>query len=170
MQKYHIVSRSFHWLMALLIIANLALGLYMEDLVSDNKYKFYDFHKSIGVLVILLILPRIIIRLIKKAPPYHIVLTKWQLITVKIVHFSLYLSMLLVPISGYLMSSFYGYPVKLFGIVIPNIVGKNIELGKLFKEIHEISSYVLITLIIIHVSAVLKHLIEGNREILKRMT
>ena len=170
MQKYHIVSRVFHWLMAALIIVNLALGLYMIDLATDNKYDFYNFHKSIGVLVILLLLPRIITRLIKKAPSYELTLPNWQLIAAKITHFSLYILMITVATSGYLMSSFYGYPVKLFGLTIPNLVWKDTDLGAIASQTHTISSYILITLVALHIAAVIKHHLKGEKEILKRMT
>jgi cytochrome b561 len=65
--------------------------------------------------------------------------------------------MILVPLSGFLMSNSFGFPVKIFGIELPMLVGTNFELGKILAEAHELCAYGLLGLIIAHVLAVIKH-------------
>ena len=79
--------------------------------------------------------------------------------------------MLIVPLSGYLMSNSFGYEVKFFGILLPFITSINIDNAKIFSEVHEISAYTLAGLIAIHVIAVIKHRFFDQKEndVLNRM-
>jgi cytochrome b561 len=79
--------------------------------------------------------------------------------------------MLIVPLSGYLMSNSYGFEVKFFGLTLPNLISQNIDLAKDFGEIHEISAFSLAGLIALHIVAVIKHRFFDQKEndVLKRM-
>jgi cytochrome b561 len=79
--------------------------------------------------------------------------------------------MLIVPLSGYLMSNSYGFEVKIFGIILPNLISQSIDLARIFAEIHEISAFSLAGLIVLHIVAVIKHRFFDQKEndILKRM-
>ena len=172
--KYHLTSRILHWLMAFLIIANLAIGFYMKDFIANdaqNRFEIYDFHKSIGVLVIILLVFRIINRHIHKAPALPESFKKLDVNLAKIGHISLYILMLIVPVSGYLMSSFAGYPVKFFGVELPAFLDTNFTFAKICSEAHEISAIALIALIAIHILAIFKHRFFDKTKIniLKRM-
>jgi len=172
--KYAISSRIIHWIMAILILLTFAIGFYMDEFLDDenpNRYEIYDLHKSLGVLVLFFFVIRLINRIIKKPPalPDSISLRDKKL--AKIGHYSLYLLMLLTPLSGYLMSSFAGYPVNLFSWQLPNFVGTNFELAEFFSESHEIFAYSMIFMVSIHILAIFKHyFIDKNKtNILKRI-
>ena len=78
--------------------------------------------------------------------------------------------MLLVPLTGWLMSSAFGKPVVLFGhFPLPDLIGPNDETGKLFKEVHEVCNYIFCTLISLHILASLKHHFKDRDDILARM-
>ena len=79
--------------------------------------------------------------------------------------------MFLTPLSGYLMSNYYGYPVKLFGMELPILVETNFDLAKNFSELHEIFAFSLLGLIVVHLLAVIKHHFIGANKfpIIKRM-
>ena len=95
----------------------------------------------------------------------------WEILA-KIGHYLLYAFMFIMPLSGWLMSSAAGYNIKLFGIealIIPNLIAKNQEMVEFFKEIHVISAYILIALIVGHVLAALKHKYCHKINVISRM-
>lgn len=172
--KYSLSSRILHWTMAVFIFFALGLGIYIDEFLSDdaeNRYEIYDLHKSIGMVVLMLLIIRIINRIFKKAPPLPKTMPKIEQNLAKIGHLALYILMALTPLSGYLMSSFAGYPVKLFAIEIPNLVGTNFQLAKICSEAHEISAFSLLGVVAIHILAVIKHRFfdKPENDVLKRI-
>lgn len=160
MKKYALSSRIIHWLMAALILFMLGLGIYMDDFLAkdaSNRMEIYSLHKSLGVVALIFIFIRIINRIIVKVPELPATLASHEKILSKIMHGLLYLLMLVVPSSGYLMSNFYGYPVMLFGLKMPFLVEKNPAIGKICAEIHEIGAFTLLACVVLHVAAVIKH-------------
>ncbi len=160
--------------MAILIIGLLAIGIYMDEfLPKDATYRgtVYSLHKSFGVIALILILIRIINRTAHKTPELPKTMPKWQIISAKITHFVLYILMFLMPLSGYLMSNSYGYPVFLFGLKMPTLAEKNYEMAKFFGECHEVFGYSLIAIIILHIGTALKHKFFDKKEhdVLPRM-
>lgn len=124
---------------------------------APNRMEIYGLHKSLGALVLGLVFIRIVNRLAFKAPALPASLENWEKIAAHLAHFGLYLLMVIVPLSGYLMSNYFGYPVHFFGIELPFIVEKNPEIGMIFAETHEISAYSILGLIILHVLGAIKH-------------
>jgi cytochrome b561 len=172
--KYPFLSRAIHWLMAVLIIFLLALGFYMSDFLpkdSESRFAIYHFHKSLGVIALIFIIIRIINRLASKVPPLPDTMPKYEVILSKLAHFALYILMLVMPISGYLMSNYFGFPVILFKYPMPFLVEKNFELGNLFAKTHGIAAYTLVTILFLHILAVIKHRLfdKPEHDVLKRM-
>lgn len=172
--KYHLTSRIFHWLMAILIIAMIGFGIYITDFISDDSSKrdfAYEMHKSFGVLVIILVFLRLINRIIHRPPALPVTMKKYEQYLAHLGHLGLYFLMFLTPIAGYLMSNAYGFEVKLFGITLPSLISTNFDLAKEFKELHEISAFAMLGLVVIHVIAVIKHRYFDQKEndILNRM-
>jgi len=172
--KYNLGSRIIHWLMAILIIGELCLGIFMDEFLPDEasyRYTIYDIHKSIGVSIFLLLVLRIVIRLIAKTPQLPATMSVIEQRLAKLGHLTLYFLMIMVPVSGYLMSSFAGYPVKLFGAIIPSIVAVNFDYAEIASEIHEACAYFLLAVIGVHILAVIKHRYfdKAENDVLKRM-
>lgn len=174
MTKYALSSRIIHWLMAAIIIPTLGVGIYMKEFLakdSPSHLEIYSLHKSFGVIALIFIFIRIFNRLLNKAPQLPQSMSKLEKALAHLGHFGLYILMILVPLSGYLMSNSFGFPVRLFSIALPNIVGTNFELGKIFSEIHELGAYSLLGLVSIHLLAVIKHRFfdRPENDVLKRM-
>ena len=172
--KYHLLSRIFHWVMALLIIFMIGFGVYIADFIgedSTNRYTLFDLHKSFGVLVLILLSLRIVNRFLNHPPALPQTIKKNERILAHLGHFGLYALMLIVPLSGYLMSNSYGFEVKFFGVLLPFITSLDIDNAKIFSEVHEISAYILAGLIAIHIIAVIKHRFFDQKEndVLNRM-
>ncbi len=174
MTKYSLPSRIIHWLMAVIILFMLGLGIYMTTFLpkdAPNHLEIYSLHKSIGAIALILVFIRILNRFINKAPALPETIKKSEQILSHLGHFGLYVLMLCVPLSGYLMSNSFGFPVHLFSLELPMLVERNFELGKLFATVHELGAYALLGLVVAHVLAVIKHRFfdKPENDVLKRM-
>ena len=166
---YTVPARAAHWLMAALMLAAFPLGVYMHDLpLSPLKLQLISYHKWLGVAVLLLILPRLVVRL-AHTPPAPLPAPTWQQKTARATHLLLYALMIAVPVTGWLMSSAKGFPVVFLGVLpLPDLVGKNKELGDLFTAAHEVLNYTLLALVGQHNAAALKHHINDRHRTLTR--
>lgn len=174
-EKYHISSRIIHWIMALIILGLLALGFYIEfflDSSNPNRGQFYALHKSFGVIALIFIFIRVFNRLLHNAPKLPETIKKSEQNLAKIIQFSLYIMMFIMPISGYLMSNSFGYDVYLFSLKMPTLIEKNYELGKIFSKTHGYCAYLLVLALILHISGAMKHRFfdkNKNNDVLKRI-
>lgn len=169
-QRYTLPAIGLHWIIALLILIAWPLGAYMHELqLSPTKLKLYSYHKWIGITVLLLFVPRILWRITHR-PPAALPMPNWQHKIAEGTHHLLYLLMLLVPLSGWLMSSAKGFQVVYFGVLpLPDLIAKNEELGDLLKEVHESLNFGLLGLVGLHVAGALKHQIIDRDATLRRM-
>lgn len=160
-----------HWLTALLILSTFPLAMYMTDLqLSPLKLQLYSYHKWIGVTVLLLVLARLAWRIGHKPPALQADLPLWQQRAAHGVHHLLYVLMLCIPLSGWLMSSAKGVPVVYLGLLqLPDLVAKDKALGKLLGTTHELLSYTLLLLVALHLAAVIKHHFIDRDDTLSRM-
>lgn len=168
--RYTSTAIAFHWLMALIIIANFALGVTMSDMPrSPEKLQFVSWHKWAGISLLGLVALRFLWRAFADRPPL-LPSPAWQRRVAKLTHFLLYVLMFAIPISGWLMSSAGGIPVVYLGLFpLPDLVVKDKQLFDLLKEVHEILNYTLLGLVILHVLGVLKHQFVDRDATLARM-
>ncbi|WP_039850256.1 cytochrome b [Grimontia indica] len=163
-------TRMFHWGVAILFIAVLAFGLYVEDLPrGPDKGEMIGLHKSFGFLVLLLAAARIVWRFKEGPIPVIPGSPSWQEKAAKAVHHILLLATLLMPISGIAMSVGGGFGLSVFGIpLIPT--GDKIEwLGQVGHVTHEVLANIVIATLVLHIAGALKHHIIDKDETLKRM-
>lgn len=174
LQKYTRVAMLLHWLIAILIISLFTIGLYMvelpKDVVPSVRKPYFELHKSLGITVFLLLLIRVYWRLTHQPPDLPNDIEPWKVRFITIVHKLFYISMFLQPLSGYLSSSFSGYPTKIFGLALPKWGWENTELKEFFHEIHQISALILFSFIIVHLLGIVLHAFKGDGgSIMKRM-
>lgn len=170
-ERYDPVSIFFHWVMAMLILVLFLLGWYMVDLPkgSSERTFFFTLHKSVGLTVALLLVLRLVWRWRAAGMPPAPGIAPWQVWLAGITHRSLYVFMVVQPLSGYISSSFSGYPTRLWGVVLPQWADKNPELNQRFTDVHEASSVALCTLILLHVCGALWHFVGRHPSVLPRM-
>jgi len=170
-QKYNSAAIMIHWLMAIMIITMIVLGLYMTGLEkgSDERSWFFALHKSIGLTLALLAIIRLGWKLCSTTPALPDYVAPRQRIMATATHHLLYLMMFIQPVSGYISSSFSGYKTKFWGIPLPHWGSKQPELNELFTEIHEISAFCLIALLVLHIAGVIYHLRKKESELFRRM-
>jgi cytochrome b561 len=169
--RYTRTAIALHWLMALLIFSAFPLGVYMHDLpLSPTKLQLFSYHKWLGITILLAAAARLAWRVTHPAPAM-LDMPRWQQVAAHGIHHLLYLLLFAVPLSGWLMSSAKGFQTVWFGVLpLPDLVGKNKELGDLLKELHEMLNFGLLLLVGAHVAGALKHhFVEGD-DTLRRMT
>jgi len=170
-ESYTPVAKTLHWVMAIGILATFAFGLYMHDLpLSPEKLRYYSWHKWAGVTLFLLVLVRLFWRVTHRPPAAPAHLPRWQVMAAEGAHHALYLLMLAIPLSGWLMSSAKGFQTVWFGVVpLPDLLGKDKALGDLLQTTHMLLNYLLISIVVVHVGAALKHHFLDRDNVLRRM-
>ena len=165
------VAIGLHWLIAVAIIGTFALGLYMHELpLSPQKLKLYSWHKWAGVTIFLFVMLRLVWRLSHCPPEMPAGMPAWQRKAAEATHVLLYLLMVAVPLSGWLMSSAKGFQTVWFGVLpLPDLLDKNKELGDLLQEVHEVLNFTMAALVIAHLGAALKHHFIDRDDVLTRM-
>lgn len=160
----------FHWLMAILILGLLGVGLYMKRLpVGLEKLQLYGWHKSFGILVLMLVIVRICWRSINVTPSLAN-LPAWEKYSARAVHYAFYFFMLAIPLSGWLMTSAAGLAPSIFGLfTLPNLVGPDDHLRHLLAQTHKYLAFALIATVCLHIAAALKHQLIDKDVILRRM-
>jgi cytochrome b561 len=173
-QRYGAVAIALHWLMAALLVALLAMGLYMVSLpdvgFDTRKIALILYHKQFGLLALALAALRLAWRVGNALPSLAETLPEWQKVIARLVHLCFYGLMLALPITGWLMSSAGGIPVSLFGLFdLPDLVAYDEFLFQAFIEIHRWLGYALVVCIAIHAGAALRHHFLFKDETLKKM-
>lgn len=168
--SYGLVSRANHWLTAILFISALALGIYMHELPdSPDKFQLYDLHKSIGISIFALMMLRLI--WLKISPnPEQLSKNKFEHILGHATKGILYLAMIFLPISGWLMSNSAGHEVAFFDLfTLPNLVGENETVNDITKFIHGTFGPLMILLVLLHIAGAMKHHFLYKDQTLLRM-
>jgi cytochrome b561 len=175
-QRYHRAAIILHWVMAVAFILMLFSGLTMETnwYSKSLRFQMYQWHKSLGVLLLIAFFLRVAIRFIKPHPELPAQMKPLEKKAAKLGHFALYGVMLAVPLSGWVMvsSSKLGLPTLVFGLFewphVPGVQGMK-AIHSFAYESHELLAYGLIALIVLHVLAVIKHAVVDKENLLPRM-
>ena len=173
-ERYGTVAVAFHWLVAALLAGLVALGLYMVSLpdagYDKRKIVLILYHKEFGVLVLLLALARFAWRLRGPMPRLEPA-PAWQKIAARFVHLWLYALMIVLPLTGWIMSSATSLPVSFFGLgFLPDLVPHDEYLFRAFRILHKWLAYGLIAVVAVHAGAALWHHFVARDATLRKMT
>ena len=163
-ERYTTTAATLHWLIAALVLGMIVLGWSMQAIPKvpvGPRVNAYNLHKSIGLTVLLLMLVRTAWRATHPAPALP-PMPLWQARTARLVHVLLYVCLFIQPLSGYLGSAFSGYPVKLFGFVLPAWAPKSDPLKDAMSVVHLVNSCVLVTALVLHIAGALKHVLDRD--------
>lgn len=165
------VSRLLHWLMAVLIAAQWVLGKVGHEMArSPAKLDVLTWHKSLGVLLLLLALLRLAWRLAGRVPLPPAQSSAWKVRAAHIVHGALYALLVAIPLSGWVMVSAKNMPFSVFWLLPwPDIVPPGESLGEAAEEVHEALAVLLLALVLVHVAAALWHHLVLKDDVLRRM-
>lgn len=175
-QKYNIVSIILHWLIAALLVWNIAIGWGLEDLSKEEVIKAIQMHKSLGFTILFLVFLRLAWRHIAKPPALPDAMSARDVKIAKLTHLALYAIMLGVPLLGWVMisSSSYKFPTMFWGAFqIPLMPLSGLSFSKPLHEISEFAHsklvWVGILLVVLHIAAAIKHQIVDKDGLLGRM-
>lgn len=170
-EKYVPSLRWLHWSMMMCFVLIFALGMVMVDLDKDDEVRpvLFWLHKSFGVLSLLLLALRLVIRLLFPVPATVATGSVLQKVLTNWVHKLLYALMLCIPIIGWAHSDLHGRGVKLFGLELPKVFPTIEGIGLWPGEIHGYLAYAFLCLVVVHIAGVIKqHYVYGNK-VLQRM-
>lgn len=159
--RYTRVAIAFHWIIAALIVLNFVLVWSAEDASDAVKQQIMGNHFSVGLLILVLTVLRIVWRLMNPAPPYVDTLQAWEVVMAKIVNALFYFLMIAIPLTGWAMVSAAsgGHSIGFFGLFeFPGLpFSKDRDTAGVFHEVHEVFATGMLVLFALHVVGALKH-------------
>ena len=184
-QSYGGVSKTFHWLTALLILTALPIGWFASRLAHaiedptvpttpedlQQAAQLFSLHKTIGVAVFFVALARILWALSQPKPGLLNAENKPEAFAAETVHWLLYGSLVLVPLTGWIHhAATEGFAPILwpFGQNLP-FVPKSPALAEATGGLHEVLMLVLVSALVLHVVGALKHHVIDKDGTLRRM-
>lgn len=161
LRSYSPLQRTLHWIIAAAVFIMIPVGLYMVQRGAWSNFDaltntLYSWHKFIGFCILWLVVVRIIVRLMRGAPPPE-PLHPLQQFAASATHFGLYALILLVPILGWTGVSAYGARGTPFGFNLPEIIAQNQSLGETILAYHGWAAILLGLLALMHIGAALMH-------------
>jgi len=167
---YSTGSKVFHWLIALIVISMLSGSFFLDDVPEQYQSLAYMIHKSLGLTVLFLMIARMVWIWRCGKPPLPVTVPTWQKIASRLVQYSFYLLLVCMPMSGWIMSVAENRVPVYFGLFsAPLPISPDKALGSFMGELHEIIAWALISLIVIHIAAAMKHHFIDKDDVLKRM-
>ncbi len=169
---YDRMQRAFHWSMALIIVAAMLIGLYCAYQVPGTPLRrsLLEWHKSLGMAALVLVVLRIAYRLATAAPPYAERLGRLNHAAAGAGHLMLYGLMLFMPLSGYWFSAEGGYSLPFFWLFQwPRVVAVDKAATALPEALHLYGAWVIYGVVGLHVAAVVWHQAVRRDGVLARM-
>jgi cytochrome b561 len=169
-ERYGGVAKTLHWLIAVLVFTQLGIGKF-ADVDAEESRQVFDWHTSLGLLVLVLMLVRLGWRLTHAVPSLPATTPVWQRGLARTTHLLFYVLLLALPVSGWLLTSAEGEAVRFLGLFpVPGLpVTGGEEAEEIFEEVHELLGNVLIALAALHVLAGWKHHFIDRDSVLRRM-
>jgi cytochrome b561 len=157
-QRFTPVQRALHWVMAVCIIAMLFIGVGMASTVAPQYLALVSVHKSLGIVILLLAVVRLVVRLRSGTPPLPADLPEPMKLAAHLSHYVLYALMIAMPLLGWAELSAGGYPVVLWGGVwLPPIAPQSDSLHTALWNAHFYLAFVFFAVVLMHVAAALFH-------------
>jgi cytochrome b561 len=151
------LQRALHWIMAICILAMLFIGVGMVSTVRPDYLTLVSVHKPLGILILVLALIRLVVRLMRGAPPLPASMPEPMKLAARLSHLAFYLLMIGLPLIGWGMLSAADYPVVVFGMHLPSILPHSNGLHTLLWNAHRVLALCFFALILVHLAAALLH-------------
>lgn len=168
---YPASSKWLHWLVAASVLTTIPVAIAMGRIASGPMQNtLFNLHKSLGILILVLMIARIANRFIVGAPAPDPTLKPWERAASSAVHGSLYVLLIGMAIMGYVANSAYGASTPFFGLFdLPPVVAKNEPLSERLFFFHRWTGYLVGALAAMHIAAALQHYFIRRDGVLQRM-
>ena len=168
---YTLTARVLHWITATLVLINLPLGLVIaQNWGGPLQDPLYNLHRSIGALIIPLILLRFAYRLTHPAPPLPDDIPPWQQLAALVNHWALYALLIVQPFLGWIGTSAYPAAIVVFGLFeLPSIWHEDRAFSDQILFVHSLVALAIALLVAAHIAAALHHHFVRRDPILMRM-
>jgi cytochrome b561 len=170
-ERYTWTAIVLHWGIALIVVAVFAWGWWMQEIAKQPpglRADAFNLHKSVGLMILLLMLLRVGWRLRHPPPPLP-PMPAWNARLAHANHGVMYLALFVLTVGGYLGSAWSGFPVKFFGIELPSWAGHRPALKDLASTVHLWASWALLASVSLHVVGTAKHALVDRNGVLARM-
>ena len=169
--RYSTTAIVLHWTIVVLVAVQFAWGWWMQEIPKQPvgpRVDAFNVHKSVGLTILALMVVRIAWRLGHRPPPLP-PMPSWQASAARTTHVALYALLVIQPLAGYLGSEFSGYPIRVFGIMLPSWGGQNDALKDFFSDAHLATSWAIAVAVGLHVGGAMKHAFVDHDGLLARM-
>ena len=168
LSEYGLISKIFHWLTVTLLFVQIPLGFYLVDLdFGERRITIESIHVILGTSIFYIVLIRLIFKIFNPTPKLGNSIFLGQKLIAKTNHILLYISILVITISGIFKKLFNGEILDLFFFDIE--IKDNFDLAEIFYDIHIIGNYTLITLVSLHIFAVIVHKLLFRENLIKKI-
>lgn len=172
-ERYSAAARWLHWATALLILGVLIGGIwvvYFEPADEALKFRIYTLHESAGVLVFFLVLARLVLRRANPPPPLPASIPPAIRLVAALNHGALYVLLVVQPITGFLGTNAWGFPLNWFWMVtLPSPIGRHETLAPILSTLHWLGAVAMVMLLGAHIGAVIYHQFIRRDGLLRRM-
>ena len=170
-QSWGSLAKFFHWIMAALVLAQIGLGWTAASWrLSPLKLDLFVWHKSIGMLILALVALRVLWRLVNPTPALPAGTPVWERRAARISHVLLYLSMIGMPVTGWIVHSADNIPFRIFWLIpLVAIVAEAKETADLAALVHFAFFVLLSALLLVHIGAALRHHFIKRNDVLARI-
>ena len=168
--RYSAGSKLFHWLIAIIVISMLSFSFFLDDIPEQYQSLAYMIHKSIGLTILCLMIMRLVWIHHAGKPALPKSVPMWQRFVARTVQYSLYIFLLAMPMTGWIMSVAANRTPTFFGLFnVPLPIAPDEALAKFMNQTHTIIAWILIALIVLHIAGALKHYFIDKDHVLQSM-
>ena len=168
---YGTVARLFHWTIALMVFIQIPAGIAMTtEQFPTIGGALFILHKGMGSVLLVLVTARLIWRLTHPVTPLLPHLPRLQRRIAALTHGTLYVLLVVQPVSGYIRTIGEGYPIELLDALgIPPLIPYMPETALAMLVVHKFCAYTLTVLIGAHVAAAIHHALIERDGVMSRI-
>jgi len=156
-QRFTSAQQWMHWATVPCVAGALAIAWVFSHIGDGDKLTepLFAWHETLGLSAFVLVVARLVSRHRHPAPPLPRTLARWERILASATHVLLYALLLWMPVTGFIATTAYGDPPRLFNLIhTPALFAKNEQLNALAGTLHGGAQWLLYALLIVHVSGV----------------
>ena len=169
--SYTSTAKTLHWLIVVLLVAQFIFAWTMPHIGRNTPVTtLISLHFTFGIVILAVAIVRLAWRATHAEPVQLDGVPPWQVQSARVLHWSLYALLFVVPLLGWIDASFRGMPIVMFGAELPKLVGTRAPGWRWTGDVHDLlANYLMLTLVGLHVAAGLYHYFIRRDGVLQRM-